>query len=292
MRKESANPNVFAAIELEKKGARQMMTVTLMRPVHMIFYEAIVLFTCLYLSIAYAIFYLFFEAYPIIFEGLYHMNSGVAGLAFLPIIFGIVLALGVFIWYGTFLERAKKVDARWATIEEYRRLPLACLGGPLYVISLFWLGWSASPHVHWIVPMLAGVPFGMGFMLIFMALLNYITDAYEVYAASGMAATSFCRSIFGAVLPLAAAPMYKSLGVSWASSLLGFLSLAMCIIPFAFIKYGDRIRENSKFCQELKARKAKIAAEKERDESEGKRNASVQGELESGECLRTMSITA
>ena len=257
--RESTNPNAFAAIELEKKGAWQMMTVTLMRPVHMIIYEAIVLFTCLYLSVAYAIFYLFFEAYPIIYQGLYHMNTGVSGLAFLPILIGVVIALGIFLWYDGVLQRAKKANAPWASIEEYRRLPLACLGGPLYVISLFWLGWSASPHVHWIVPMLAGVPFGMGFMLIFMALLNYITDAYEVYAASGMAATSGCRSIFGALLPLAAAPMYKSLGVAWASSLLGFLSLAMSMIPFAFIKYGDRIRQNSKFCQELKKRKAEIS---------------------------------
>ena len=290
MRNESENPNVFAAIELEKKGPRQMMTVTLMRPLHMIFHEAIVLFTCLYLSIVYAIFYLFFEAYPIIFEGLYHMNTGVAGLAFLPFVVGVIIALGIFFWYDSVLQRAKKANAHWTAIEEYRRLPLACLGGPLYVISLFWLGWSASPHVHWIVPMLAGVPFGIAFVLIFMALLNYVTDAYEVYAASAMAATSFCRSIFGAVLPLAAAPMYRSLGVAWASSLLGFLSLAMCIIPFAFIKYGDRIRENSKFCQELKARKAKMAAEKEKGQNVGKRHSAGLEELEIGECLRSMSV--
>lgn len=265
MRKETSNPNIFAPIELDKKGAKQMVTVTLMRPLHMIAFEAIVLFTCMYLSIAYAIFYLFFEAYPLIFEGIYHMNTGVAGLAFLPILVGAVIALGIFISYDGVLQRAKKANARWACIEEYRRLPLACLGGPLYVISLFWLGWTASPHIHWIVPMLAGLPFGIGFMLIFMALLNYITDAYEVFAASGMSATSICRSIFGALLPLAAYPMYTTLTIPWASSLLGFLSLAMCIIPFAFIRYGDRIRANSKFCQELKElkkRKEELAEEK------------------------------
>lgn len=31
--------------------------------------ESIVHFTCLYLALAYAIFYLYFQAYPIIFEG-------------------------------------------------------------------------------------------------------------------------------------------------------------------------------------------------------------------------------
>jgi len=74
----------------------------------------------------------------------------------------------VFLWYDNFLARAQKRHAPWAEIEEYRRLPLACLGGPLYVISLFWLGWSSYGNVHWIVPMLSGVTFGMGFMLIFM----------------------------------------------------------------------------------------------------------------------------
>ena len=280
MRKETGNPNIFAPIELDKKGAKQMATVTLMRPLHMIAFEAIVLFTCLYLSIAYAIFYLFFEAYPLIFEGIYHMSTGVAGLAFLPILVGAVIALGIFIYYDGVLQRAKKANAHWASIEEYRRLPLACFGGPLYVISLFWLGWTASPNIHWIVPMLAGVPFGIGFMLIFMALLNYVTDAYEIFAASGMSATSICRSIFGALLPLAAGPMYATLGIHWASSLLGFLSLAMCIIPFAFIKYGDRIRANSRFCQELKERKERLV--KESEYFQGMKNESEANELEAG----------
>ena len=111
--------------------------------------------------------------------------------------------------------------------------------------------------------MLAGIPFGIGFMLIFMSLLNYVTDAYEIFAASGMSATSCSRSVFGAVLPLAARPMYQKLGIPWASSLLGFLSLGMSIIPFAFIKYGDRLRANSTFCQELKGRKELAEKSKE-----------------------------
>ena len=176
---------------------------------------------------------------------------------------GAFFALGIFLYYDGFLQRAKNRGAHWTTVEEYRRLPLACIGGPLYVVSLFWLGWSASPNVHWIVPTLAGIPFGIGFMLIFMALLNYITDAYEIFSASAMSATSCTRSVFGALLPLAARPMYQKLGISWASSLLGFMSLGMSIIPFAFIKYGQRIRANSKFCQDLKSKKEQ--AEKVRE---------------------------
>ncbi|KAL9598088.1 MAG: hypothetical protein Q9219_004719 [cf. Caloplaca sp. 3 TL-2023] len=269
MRRETGNPNIFAPIELEKKGARQLITITLTRPVRMILFEAIVLFSCMYLSIAYAIFYLYFEAYPLIFQGIYGFSTGTAGLPFLAIGVGAFLSTGIFIYWDSVLMRAKKANARWTELEEYRRLPLACVGGPLYVVSLFWLGWTSNANVHWAVPILSGIPFGIGFMLIFMALLNYVTDAYEIFAASAMAATSACRSIFGAVLPIAARPMYDGLGIAWASSLLGFLSLGMCIIPFAFIKYGNRIRANSKFCQELQAKKREYEAEREREESIG-----------------------
>ncbi|KAL8934134.1 MAG: hypothetical protein Q9211_005390 [Gyalolechia sp. 1 TL-2023] len=267
MRRETGNPNIFAPLELEKKGARQMITVTLTRPVRMFLSEAIVLFSCVYISIAYAIFYLFFEAYPLIFEGIYGFNTGTAGLPFLAIGVGALLSVAMFLYWDSKLMRARKANAPWTEVEEYRRLPLAALGGPLYVISLFWLGWTAKSDIHWIVPILSGIPFGVGFMLVFMSLMNYVTDAYETFAASALAATSATRSTFGAVLPIAARPMYNSLGIAWASSLLAFLSLAMSVIPFAFIKYGDRIRANSKFCQELREKKKGYEEEREREES-------------------------
>ena len=109
--------------------------------------------------------------------------------------------------------------------------------------------------------MLAGLPFGIGLVLIFMALLNYLTDAYEIYAASALSATVCTRSIFGAALPFAAKPMYDRLGVHWASSLLAFISLAMTVVPFAFIRYGDNIRAKSKFCRQLQAAKENAVAE-------------------------------
>lgn len=56
IRKETGNSQIFAPNELEKKGARQMITVILFRPLRMFLFEPIVLFSCLYLSYAYAIF--------------------------------------------------------------------------------------------------------------------------------------------------------------------------------------------------------------------------------------------
>lgn len=108
----------------------------------------------------------------------------------------------------------------------------------------------------------------MGYLLIFMAMLNYLTDAYETLSASAQSAASCTRSILGAVLPLAAKPMFNRLGIHWACSLIAFLALGVSIIPFAFIRYGDRIRASSKFCQELKRIKALEQLELEREENQ------------------------
>ncbi|KAI9646637.1 hypothetical protein NHQ30_004633 [Ciborinia camelliae] len=257
LRKETSNPELFAPIELEKQDLKQLITVTLTRPIRMLFFELIVLASSLYLAFAYGIFYMYFEAYPIIFQGIYGQSSGVSGLMFLPIGVGAIIAIVVFLRWDTYLRKAQAANKPWTQKEESRRLPLAIFGGPFYVISLLWLGWTSRTSIPFYVPMLAGIPFGMGFILIFIALINYVTDAYEVFAASAMASSSCTRSLAGAVLPFAAKPMYTKLGVPWASSLLAFLSLAMCGIPWLFMWKGDRIREGSVFCRELKERKFK-----------------------------------
>lgn len=110
--------------------------------------------------------------------------------------------------------------------------------------------------------MMSGVLFGTGFVLIFVAILNYLTDAYETFSASAQSAASCTRSVFGAVLPIAASPMLSTLGVNWTCSMLAFVSLAMSVVPFAFIRYGERIRRGSKFCQHLR----QLKEERRRDE--------------------------
>lgn len=248
LRKETGRPNIVAPIELEDQSWSEFFTVVLTRPIRMFLFEWIVLFSCLYLSVAYAIFYskserpqratctltsaVYFQAYPIIFQGTYGFSAGQEGLTFLPIGVGAVLAGLIYIYWEHYLEKARSrpTPPDWSKQEEYVRLPIALLGAPLFAVSLFWLGWTAQESIHWIVPTLSALPFGIGFLLIFMALINYIVDAYEVYAASAMGAAACSRSIFGVVLPFAARPMYQTLGIAWSCTLLGCLSVGMGII--------------------------------------------------------------
>lgn len=45
----------------------------------------------------------------------------------------------LFFLYDAYLARSFKKGAQWTKVEEYRRLPMACLGGPLLAVSQFWL---------------------------------------------------------------------------------------------------------------------------------------------------------
>lgn len=263
LRRKDPMSNFVAPHELEKMDLRQLAVRVLTRPIRMLFFELIVSATCMYLALCYAIFYMTFQAFPIIYEDLYGLSAGIEGLTFLTIGVGALCALPIFFGWDAYLKHAQDADLPWTHKEEYRRVPLACLGGPLFVISLFWLGWTARADIPFVVPMLAGIPFGMGFMLIFMALLNYLTDAYEIFAASANAISSCTRSLLATVLPFASAPMFTRLGISGACSLLGGLSCLMCLVPFIFIWKGETLRAGSKFCIALRERKEEMARQME-----------------------------
>ncbi|CAH0015684.1 unnamed protein product [Clonostachys rhizophaga] len=221
------------------------------RPFVLLFTEPILLFACLYLTLVYSVFYLMFQAYPILFQRHYGLSPGVAGLAFLPTALGAIVAMaiaGLWTWY---YDRSVEAGKPWALREVNRRLPLACMAAPLMVIALFWLGWTAWDFVSPVLPAFSGFFFGLGFQLVFIGMSNYINDVFRELSASAQAAAGTTRSIGAVLLPLAAGPMYDSLGIHWAPSLLGFIALVMGVIPFAFIRYGDILAAKSKSARDI-----------------------------------------
>lgn len=244
-----AGTTAFGAAKASRSLRKQVSI--LARPIR-ILSEPLVFFTDLFILYQYVIFFLYFGAYPVIFRETYSMSSGVSALMFIPTGVGAVLAIAVFVAWDRFHKRGVEQGRPWALREEYRRLPLACLGGPLFAISEFWLGWAARPSIHWSVPALSGVPLGMGIDLTFLALNNYLTDAYDIYSASALASSVFTRNTFAAVLlPLTTYSLYQNLGTAWACTLLGFMCLILTPIPFAFIRWGPAMRRRSAFCQRI-----------------------------------------
>jgi hypothetical protein len=125
------------------------------------------------------------------------------------------------------------------------------LGSLFFAAGLFMFGWTSPSHIFWLAPCIGLVCMGFGFFTIFQAALNYLIDTFQRYSASAVAANTFLRSVFAGVFPLFVNPMFHHLGIPWASSLLGFIAVALIPIPFLFYIYGPSIRKRGKFTAEV-----------------------------------------
>ncbi len=105
------------------------------------------------------------------------------------------------------------------------------VGGILVPLSLYWLAFTTYASVHWIVPIIASIPFGTGVYFVFASVFTYLVTAYRPIAASAMAANSAMRSAFAAAFPLFAGAMYHRLGTVGATALLAGLTTVMAPLP-------------------------------------------------------------
>ncbi len=196
----------------------QLFKTSLLRPWQFLFLEPIVLILTIYMALIYGVLYLNFSAYPIVFQKGHGWNTGVGGLAFLGILLGTLISvlLSVVCSFSnetrsvlirlaqTYINpayvKAAKMRGGRATPED--RLPPSIWGGVLLVIGLAGFAATDGPNVHWIAPIIFGIPFGTGLVVVFLSILGYLIDSYTIYAASVLAANSVLRSCFGAAFPL------------------------------------------------------------------------------------------
>jgi hypothetical protein len=127
------------------------------------------------------------------------------------------------------------------------RLEAAQVGAVLIPISLFTLAFTTYPQVHWIAPIFASIPFGLGISLAFVSTLTYLVTVYRPISASVLASNVVMRATFAAAFPLFADVMYQRLGTVGATALLAGLCTLMAPLPFIFARIGARIRSKSKF---------------------------------------------
>lgn len=71
--------------------AKTLLTITLIRPLNMLFTEPVVLFISLYNGFLFAVLYSFFAAYPYVFGEVYHFTTSQSGLTFVGIAIGVIL---------------------------------------------------------------------------------------------------------------------------------------------------------------------------------------------------------
>jgi MFS transporter, DHA1 family, multidrug resistance protein len=256
------SPSIHAKADEKEVNFKEIATKYLTRPLVMLFQEPILIAITIYMSLIYGtrlsrpsflafvtdsflgIIYMFFEVFPLIYQEKRGWNAGVGGLPFFSMLFGIVIGC-IIMTYHVKTRFARKLAQTGSVIPEERLIP-TMIGGFLLPIGLFWFAWTNNVSSPW-PQIIALVPIGIGFNLIFVQGLTYTVDCYLMYANSAIAGNTFVRSWVGAGFPLFATAMFRNLGIEWATSLLGFLSLAMLPFPILFYIYGAKIRKMSKF---------------------------------------------
>lgn len=272
-------------VEIDKGrvSLANLLNKSLLRPWALLLKEPIVFLCAVYIAIVYGTLYMFFDAFPIVFEQGRGWNPGVGGLSFLGILVGMLIGIGFTIPAN--MHYIKIMDAHGGHAPPEARL-LQCMPGAVLIsISQFWFAWTNYPSIHWIVSIIGTAPFGTGVILIYLGIMNYLIDSYTIYSASVLASNAVLRSVFGAIFPIISTYMYEDLGIHWAPSIPAFLSVACIPIPFLFYKYGAVIRSKCKYAAEseeyMQRIKAHTLKENKADEiTTGPMKAAEEPELE------------
>jgi len=227
-----------------------------------------------------------------VFQQVRGWNAGVGGLAFLGVLVGMMAGvLLVIVWYNPEYVRVASQSPGGLAPPETRLRP-AFLGAVSLVVGLAIFTGTDGPNIHWFVPIaLGGAPFGMGMVLLFLSIQNYLIDAYLIYAASVLAANSVIRSLLGAAFPMFMRFMYSPVGCPTATcgihvgpGIATALALICMPMPFAFYKYGERIRRRCKYAaeaaQQLELMRTKSRKAQGEIPSEGKDAVAEKSETE------------
>ncbi|WRT66815.1 uncharacterized protein IL334_003778 [Kwoniella shivajii] len=239
---------------IEDESIHKLTVKYLQRPFVLISKEPILQLFVAYLTIVYIVLYGFFSAYPIIFlkHGFTERN---VGLSFIPVMVGFfVLMVGNLVHY----LRYKKLvfDAKAGItrrgiydgkVEPEERLVPLMASAVCFPASIFWLAWTSGQEFNVWIPMMSGLLFGIGLLAIFQGSMQYLIDAYGPYAASALAGCTLVRYSIPGLVTLAFPKAYETLGDQWATSLFGFLGLALTPVPFIFYIYGRRVRDSCEY---------------------------------------------
>ncbi|KAK5739869.1 hypothetical protein LTR17_004965 [Elasticomyces elasticus] len=209
--------------------------------------KSIVFWFSAWVSFAWAILYMQFASISLVYRSVYSFDSTQVGAVYAAVVVGSIL--------GAAMSIAQDYACRryWpaASTRPQSRLYLACVATLLLPAGLFMFGFTSRASTHWVVPTTAIGMFIAGIFVIYLAVFNYLVDAYGAYASSALAAQSMCRNLLAGVFPLFTKAMFERLGYQGAGCLLGGVGLVLCLVPWMLCLYGDAIRRRSVLVQKM-----------------------------------------
>jgi len=156
IRKDTGDDKFVTEQDLDLRPFSERLRIFLIRPFQLLFLEPIVLFISLYMSVLYGLLYMFFVAYPIVYQEGKGYSASKTGLMFIPLAVGVTLSACC----------APLVNKHYLTLvakhngkppAEARLVPMMCSCWSV-PIGLFVFAWTSYPELSWSVPRWAAPP--------------------------------------------------------------------------------------------------------------------------------------
>lgn len=247
LRKRTGNQDLLSDSEIEQKNIHlfRLMLSYLTIPFKVSTQDPAIAFVHIYTALVYAIYFSFFEGFPLVYIGVYGMSLGIMGVVFLVVV--IASVIGAIIYTVLLYKVYEPYTLKHGVgVPEYRLFPGIFAAG-LLSVGLFIFAWTSRVDINWAVPTLGILFFGVGAFILLQCIVVYLPTSYPMYAASLFAMNTFLRNAFAAGAVHYARPLFQNLGIDRGCSLLGGLSAGFFVGMWALYRYGGWLRSKSKF---------------------------------------------
>lgn len=264
LREETGNQTLMSASERKQKDMKigSLLFDALIKPWEINALDPAILFTTVYMGLAYGIYYSFFESLPLVYPVMYGFNAQSTSLIFLCVAPAGLLGFTGHVLYLKFRVFPRLMNGTFGELENH--LISGMIAAPIIPAGLFIYGtytyfttynltnlhntaWTARPDIHWIVPTIGLAMSILGTFFISMAIFLYIPNIYPRYAASIFSANSLSRSLFAFASILFSTPMFESIGIDGGVSLLAGCMVLCFFGMVGLYKWGKTLRQRSRF---------------------------------------------
>ncbi|KAK5048322.1 hypothetical protein LTR84_005992 [Exophiala bonariae] len=210
------------------------------------FTEPIVISLGLYNGFAYGLLFLYLDG---VFE-VFVVNNGLsyigASLTYLNFCVGVTVTF-LFVPIQTYLF--KKDRLKHGQQRPEARFLTSLVAVWLFPVSLFWFAWTSDGSTSYWSPIVAGGVLGFCDPLLWLSMLNYITDSYPNVAASAIAAFLIPSFLIAAGCAHAGVAMFANMNEKWAFATLGFISIGLVVLVYVLFFFGPVLRRWSKLAR-------------------------------------------
>lgn len=249
LRQETQDDKYKTVFDGEADKAGSAFWNSIVRPFKVFFGSSILQLMSLYGSVIFSFFYIMSTTLPDILQDVYGFDSALTGTCFIT--FSVGSSVGVVI-SNLLLDRiyvalSKGSDGKGKP--EYR-LPLVVVGGiGLGVVAILY-GFGAQ--LKWPIGAYLVVVAFLGVFLIFglVPVITYVVDAFNLHSASAMTAVLITRNLSSTFFPLLTAPLVARFGWGYGFLILSAFVFAVAPIPMFIIRYGEHLRQRSKYTKE------------------------------------------